>query len=510
MRQFTITERLVAAVLLALAAGMALPYLAGALAPILGDSYAVLAWLVVVVAMIAVVGTAAFALARSIARPLTAVIETVDALAYAELGMESSASPRRDEVSRLTAASDRLAETLGERQRREMVHNDLDRAWQATRRTNLSNLAPQVEVATEAGIEFFVGGTAALQLKAEDMVAALQTVRAAFDETARAAESSRAMNQAAGQLSDQVSVAIADISEQVRRGSGIGREAVERANASRGTIDALAKAANQIGDIVTVINQIAAQTNLLALNATIEAARAGEAGRGFSVVASEVKTLAMQTAKSTEQIGAKVAEIQSTTHEVVTSLAGVTEAIDQLSGVTQSMSEAIEQQRAATDDFAVSARESGAAVADVAARMADIADRVEHSHTSAEGMYAVVTEMQAKSQNLCREIPDIVRNAVTADLREYPRYEVQLNALLVWNGNKIDATILDVSQGGARIAASASFSVGDPVALFFKGLNQIAGTIVRDDGDSFGVSFVPALLRPEELRNLIAAPEQAA
>ena len=131
-------------------------------------------------------------------------------------------------------------------------------------------------------------------------------------------------------------------------------------------------------------------------------------------------------------------------------------------------------------------------------------------HTSAEGMYAVVTEMQAKSQNLCREIPNIVREAVTADLREYPRYEVQLNALLEWNGNKIDATILDVSQGGARLAASASFSVGDPVALFFKGLNQIAGTIVRDDGDSFGVSFAPALLRPEELRNLIAAPEQAA
>jgi methyl-accepting chemotaxis protein len=82
---------------------------------------------------------------------------------------------------------------------------------------------------------------------------------------------------------------------------------------------------------------------LLALNATIEAACAGEAGRGFSVVASEVKTLARQAGKSTEQIGAKVAEIQSTTREVVASLASVAEAIDQLSDVTGSVSAAIEQ-----------------------------------------------------------------------------------------------------------------------------------------------------------------------
>ena len=160
------------------------------------------------------------------------------------------------------------------------------------------------------------------------------------------------MNQAAGQLSDQVIRAMAEISEQVRRGSGLGREAVVRANASRATIDALARAANQIGDIVSVINNIASQTNLLALNATIEAARAGEAGRGFSVVASEVKTLATQTGKSTGQIGAKVAEIQATTHEVVAALSSVAEAIDQLSDVTTvSVSAAIEQQRDADRKF---------------------------------------------------------------------------------------------------------------------------------------------------------------
>jgi methyl-accepting chemotaxis protein len=510
MRQLTIAERLIATALLSLAAGLSLPHLAAAVTQFVGEAYAVPAEFLVGIVVVGLIGGAAIAIARSIARPLAEVAETLDALAYAELDSAQTPSSSRNEVSRLVASTDRLAETLGERQRRELVHNDLDRAWQAARRLNLGSLAPQVEAATEIGIQSIVAGASALQIKAEDMVTALTTVRTAFDETAHAAESSRVMNEAAGELSDQVTIAIADITEQVRRGSGIGREAVARANASRGTIDALAKAANQIGDIVTVINQIAAQTNLLALNATIEAARAGAAGKGFSVVASEVKMLAMQTAKSTEQIGGKVAEIQSTTQQVVASLAGVIETIDQLFGVTQSISAAIDQQRATTENFAVSARESSAAVSDVAARMADIADKVTHSQSGAEGVFAVVAEMQTSAQNLCRDIPDIVRKAVTAELREFPRYEVTLSAQVEWDGGLFDVPVLDISQGGTRIGAAAKFKVGDGLVLKFTGMNSIAGEIVRADGDSFGVSFAPARLRPEELRSLIVATEQAA
>jgi methyl-accepting chemotaxis protein len=349
-----------------------------------------------------------------------------------------------------------------------------------------------------------------LQIKAEDMLVALEAVRAAFDETASAAEGSRAMNHAAGQLSDQVMHAIADISEQVRRSSGFGREAVVRANASRATIDALTKAANQIGDIVSVIDQIAAQTNLLALNATIEAARAGEAGRGFSVVASEVKMLATQTGQSTERIGAKVAEIQATTREVAASLSGVAEAIDQLSGVTQSVSAAIEQQRAATESFAVNARETSTAVSDVAGRMVGIADMVERSRASAQDVSSVAIEMQATSHMLCREIPDIVRKAVKADLREFPRYEVNLAARLEYDGIIADVSVHDISEGGARIDFADNLTVGDQVALTFPGMKAIAGTIVRNGGDSLGVCFMPSRLRSEELRDLVTAPERAA
>ena len=510
MRQFTIAERLIAAVLLPLAALLAVPYLAAMLSPLIGEANATYARIALTILAIVATAGAVLAIARGIARPLAEVADTLDALAYAELQSAMPTPPDRGEIARLVVTTERLAEVLGERQRRELVHNDLDRTWQASRRVNLSNLAQQVEIATEGGIEPIVTGAATLQIKAEDMLAALEAVRAAFDETAGAAESSRAMNQAAGQLSDQVMRAIAEISEQVQRGSLLGREAVLRANASHATIDALTKAANQIGDIVSVIDQIAAQTNLLALNATIEAARAGEAGRGFSVVASEVKTLATQTGKSTERIGAKVAEIQSTTREVVASLAGVAEAIGQLSDVTLSVSTAVEQQRAATVDFAASARQSSDAVSDVAGRMLGIADMVERSRATAQDVSSVAAEMQTTSQALCREIPDIVRKAVKADLREYPRYEVKLAARLEHDGVVTEVSVHDVSEGGTRIDAVNNLAVGDHVALTFPGMKAIAGTIVRDSGEGFGVSFAPSRLRPEELRDLVTAVERAA
>jgi methyl-accepting chemotaxis protein len=509
MRQFTIAERLFAAAMLPLLGMLAMPYLAPLLAPFLGDTVAYAqVFISMLIAPVAV--AVVLAIAYSIARPLAVTAGTLDAIAYAELGSAPAAPPCRGELERVIAATEQLVEVLGERQRRELVHDDLDRTWQASRRFKLSNLARDVEIATEGGIQPLVDGAATLHFMADDMMTALEAAHAAFEDTVHAAGSSRALNHAAGQLSGEVLHAISEISEQVRLGSGLGREAVARAKASRATINALTKAADQIGDIVSVINDMAAQTNLLALNATIEAARAGEAGRGFSVVANEVKNLATQTARSTEQIGTKVAEIQYTTSEVVASLGSVAEAIDQLSNVSQSVSVAIEQQLAAAKSFSAGTRETDAAVSDVAGRIAGIATMVSRSREVAEEVSAVVAAMQAKSQALCRQIPGIVRKAVKADLREFPRYDVNLLARLEQGDRIVEISVHDISEGGARIAAVDDLKVNDEIALTFRGMKPIAGKIVRGGSDNFGIWFTPSRLRPEELRDLVTMPGQAA
>jgi methyl-accepting chemotaxis protein len=228
------------------------------------------------------------------------------------------------------------------------------------------------------------------------------------------------------------------------------------------------------------------------------------------VVASEVKTLATQTGKSTEEIGAKVAEIQATVREVVTALSSVAEAIDQLSGVTVSVSAAIEQQRDATENFVASARESSTAVSDVAGRMAGIADMVQRSRMTAQDVSTLAEVMQSTSQILFSEIPDIVQRAVNADLREFPRYEVKLTARLAHDGKAIDVTVLDISEGGARIDAPRSLCVGDRVALTFPDMKAISAEVVRSTRGSFGICFRPARLRLEELRDLVTSQERAA
>ena len=127
-------------------------------------------------------------------------------------------------------------------------------------------------------------------------------------------------------------------------------DAVDQVHSASERVSALSSAAARIGDIVEIINNIAGQTNLLALNATIEAARAGEAGRGFSVVASEVKALAEQTAKATGEIGQQISGIQSATQESVAAINEIRNSIEKLSGISSTIASAIEEQGATTQE----------------------------------------------------------------------------------------------------------------------------------------------------------------
>ena len=123
--------------------------------------------------------------------------------------------------------------------------------------------------------------------------------------------------QSAALAADELSNSIAEIERRVSQTADVVRLAVAEAQGANADIEALARTGQKIGDVVKLIRSIAGQTNLLALNATIEAARAGEAGRGFAVVASEVKSLAVQTAKATEDISSQILDVQSSTGKAV-------------------------------------------------------------------------------------------------------------------------------------------------------------------------------------------------
>ena len=151
--------------------------------------------------------------------------------------------------------------------------------------------------------------------------------------------------------SEQLSSSINDISQQAAHAAGIASRAVGQARDTDGTVQGLAQSAGRIGEVVGLINTIAAQTNLLALNATIEAARAGEAGRGFAVVASEVKSLASQTAKATEEISEQIADIQKVAGEAIDAIKNIGGIIGEVNEVATAIAAAVQQQGAATQEI---------------------------------------------------------------------------------------------------------------------------------------------------------------
>jgi methyl-accepting chemotaxis protein len=150
----------------------------------------------------------------------------------------------------------------------------------------------------------------------------------------------------------QLALSINSIARQVGESNRIAQQAVESVNTTAQQMSGLSESVQAIGNVVQLINDIAAQTNLLALNATIEAARAGEAGKGFAVVANEVKNLANQTARATEEISNQVAAVQGSTKEMTASIEGVVGTIRTLDSIATAIAGAVQEQESTTRDIA--------------------------------------------------------------------------------------------------------------------------------------------------------------
>jgi methyl-accepting chemotaxis protein len=208
--------------------------------------------------------------------------------------------------------------------------------------------------------------------------------------------------------SEQLSGSIQEISRQVAQSTEISGEAVNQVKQTGTTVEGLAAGAQKIGDVVALINDIAEQTNLLALNATIEAARAGEAGKGFAVVASEVKTLANQTAKATEEIAQQIGSMQSATAETVAAIEGVRRSIDRISDVCASIASAVEEQNAATQEISRNVQEAAAGTKRVTSNIHGVTETTSETGQTAEEVSAATQTLAAESQRLRSSVDSIL------------------------------------------------------------------------------------------------------
>ncbi len=432
--------------------------------------------------------------ARSITRPIGRVTGIIDMIAAGDTSATAPAPlPARSEIGRVSNAMRQFLDALAESRRLEDERAALDARAEAERRAVLMSMAQEVERATEQGMSEIVRGSGDVQTQARDMLETLRTVGAAASEAASSAETTRTLNADAAAMTTQVIMAIGEIADQIGRSSTLTRDAVGRADQSREAIDGLSRVTSDIGEIVSTIAEIAGQTNLLALNATIEAARAGEAGRGFAIVAQEVKELAGQTAKSTEEIGRKVAEIQTATKRAVGAIGSVTDQIATLDGVSSAIAAAMEEQRAAMNSFSDSVDRTNSAVDDVARRMIDIADRVAHSTTSAERVTDVSDAMKRSSDRVRAEIPAIVEEATRkAERRETDRWSSSAEIGIVVDGRETRTTLADISRDGARLTPVPGLRRGGTVVLVVEG-RKVEAEVVWTEATEVGVHFARSI-----------------
>ncbi len=292
-----------------------------------------------------------FTYVRKLAARLADLSGNMISLAGGDLDVDVARSGS-DEIASMAGTVQVFKDNALERRRLEGEAEEAARRAEVEKQLLMRRLADDFE-SEMSGVISTVGDAA------EQMHGSAQTLSdTARDTSEQAVTVSSAAEQAAinvqtvSSAAEELSSSINEISAQVSRSSVRSSEAVSQAEETNTTVRRLSAASQHIGEVVTLINDIAEQTNLLALNATIEAARAGEAGKGFAVVASEVKNLANQTAKATGDIASQITEIQSATDSAVLAIGGITDSVSEINEIAASISAAIEQQDAATREIA--------------------------------------------------------------------------------------------------------------------------------------------------------------
>jgi methyl-accepting chemotaxis protein len=203
---------------------------------------------------------------------------------------------------------------------------------------------------------------------------------------------------------DELTGSIGEIGRQLSLTTNIVRTAVSEAHDTNQQITMLAQAAQKIGDVIKLIRAIAGQTNLLALNATIEAARAGEAGKGFAVVASEVKSLAVQTAKATEDISKLITSVQGATSGAVAAIGRISSRMQEIDSCATTVSTAVEQQSAATAEISQNVASAAGGAKLVVSVLDEVAGAASETATSAESVLAASQAVEAAAAELRHEV----------------------------------------------------------------------------------------------------------
>ncbi|MEP3048282.1 MAG: methyl-accepting chemotaxis protein [Roseibium sp.] len=369
---------------------------------------------ILLIAVLSSVGAGVFGIiisGRLVGR-IKGLSQAMEALADGDTAIEVPHQVTNDEIADMATTVMVFRENAMERERLEQEQSQSQDAREQQART-VKALIEGFRNDVEEMLDVVVENNGKMQDAARGLNGIADETAGEATNASAASEQASANVQTVASASEELSASIQEIGRQVDSTTEIVREAVTSAHETNERIGGLAKLAQNIGDVVKLISDIAEQTNLLALNATIEAARAGEAGRGFAVVASEVKDLATQTAKATEQIAAQVSEVQAATTDAVTAIAAISETMGQVDNYTESIATAVQEQGLATNEISSNVQEAAKGTRTVAGAMVTISDKSKTTSGSAGDVLDASTDVSEKTVQL-RNTVDHFLKAVEA------------------------------------------------------------------------------------------------
>lgn len=371
--------------------------------------------IMIVFAIAAVVAGAAITwlyISRSLLARLTHISSAMETLAGGEIG-DALEADGKDEITGMARSVNVFRDNAIERQRLEAERSEGEAARAARSRAIEELIANFEDVSRRA-----LGAVS-------DAAAEMESAATALDQSSRSASQTTAqVNASSGRAAENVDTvaaaaeemtgSIAEIAQQISRSTEIAQDAADRVEQTNTDVAALNEAATKIGDIVSLINDIAEQTNLLALNATIEAARAGEAGKGFAVVASEVKTLAEQTGKATSSISDQINGIQGATGKAVDAIANIGEVISEMNNISAAIAAAMEEQRAAASEITRAAQDAASGSREVSQSIASVDAAASETGQCAAQVSAASNALNTESDGLEKAVSEFLKGVRAA------------------------------------------------------------------------------------------------
>ncbi len=364
-----------------------------------------------VLAALAMAGAGLFFLVVSPIRKMTGAMLR---LADGDTEILLPAQGQKDEIGNMAGAVEIFRTNMIEGKRLREQQREAEEKARAEKIRIMNSLADDFEASVTEMVDTVAAAAGNMQASAHDLAETARSSGCKASGAAQSAQESAMTIEMVAEATEELKCSIQEVSGQISNSAQFAREATEAARESNAVVKTLGEAAGRIDGIVQIIEDIAEQTNLLALNATIEAARAGEAGRGFSVVASEVKGLAEQTTNATRDIGVQINEIQQVAKVCIEQISTVTASIGQIEERLAAVSAAAEEQSATTGDISDSIRQAAShskQISEVVSQLAEASSSTEN--TSIETHEATV-EMTLQAENLgakVREFSARVRSA---------------------------------------------------------------------------------------------------